>query len=151
MMMEPVLNVSKIMKLINMETVFQSQEDHAMNIVLFINTLILKDLATKNGSKDVKEYVKSVMKDTTLLKIISVLNFLQIVLKLIRMENVLNAKKITKSMKMVNVLKFQKIIALFINTLMWKEILTLNGSKDVRKYVNIVMLVTVWIMMVLVF
>lgn len=151
MMMEPVLNVSKIMKLINMETVFQSQEDHAMNIVLFINTLILKDLATKNGSKDVKEYVKSVMKDTTLLKIISVLNFLQIVLKLIRMENVLNAKKITKSMKMVNVLKFQKVIALFINTLMWKEILTLNGSKDVRKYVNIVMLVTVWIMMVLVF
>ena len=151
MMMEPVLNVSKIMKLINMETVFQSQEDHAMNIVLFINTLILKDLATKNGSKDVKEYVKSVMKDTTLLKIISVLNFLQIVLKLIRMENVLNAKKITKSMKMVNVLKFQRIIALFINTLMWKEILTLNGSKDVRKFVNIVMLVTVWIMMVLVF
>lgn len=38
--MEHVKNVKHIMKLIHMETVFQSLEDHVMTTVLFINMLI---------------------------------------------------------------------------------------------------------------
>ncbi len=110
-----------------------------MITALNMDMLIFIKNGTPSTKKDVKKFVKSVMKDFTQIKIINVYNYQLIAMPLIRMETVLIVLMAIDQQMVYVILLFQphhQIIVLDMHTLMQIIIIMANFSKDARKSVS---------------